>query len=79
MDLTIERYALGKKIFAAVGDSAPPMGMIGTLIGLVTMLPKLFDPSAIGSAMAVALLTTLSGALVVETVLGLQSGQVRGL
>ena len=39
------------------------MGMIGTLIGLVQMLQKLDDPSAIGPAMAVALLTTFYGAV----------------
>ena len=38
--------------------------MIGTLIGLVNMLAKLDDPSAIGPAMAVALLTTLYGSLI---------------
>ena len=36
--------------------------MIGTLIGLVNMLQNLSDPSAIGPAMAVALLTTFYGA-----------------
>ena len=39
----------------------PAWGMIGTLIGLVIMLLKLDDPSAIGPAMAVALLTTFYG------------------
>ena len=41
----------------------PAWGMIGTLIGLVNMLKALDDPSAIGPAMAVALLTTLYGSL----------------
>ena len=41
--------------------------MIGTLIGLVNMLAKLDDPSAIGPAMAVALLTTLYGSLIANT------------
>ncbi|MCI8372759.1 MAG: motility protein A [Lachnospiraceae bacterium] len=45
---------------AAMG---PAWGMIGTLIGLVNMLKALDDPSAIGPAMAVALLTTLYGSL----------------
>jgi chemotaxis protein MotA len=39
------------------------MGMIGTLIGLVQMLKTLDDPAAIGPSMAVALLTTLYGAI----------------
>jgi chemotaxis protein MotA len=41
----------------------PAWGMIGTLIGLVNMLKALDDPSAIGPAMAVALITTLYGSL----------------
>jgi chemotaxis protein MotA len=45
-----------------MGDVAPAMGMIGTLIGLVAMLSNMDDPKAIGPAMAVALLTTLYGA-----------------
>jgi len=38
--------------------------MIGTLVGLVAMLANLSDPSAVGPAMAVALLTTMYGALI---------------
>ncbi|MBN1969558.1 MAG: MotA/TolQ/ExbB proton channel family protein [Candidatus Delongbacteria bacterium] len=41
----------------------PAFGMVGTLIGLVNMLKNMSDPSSIGPAMAVALLTTLYGAL----------------
>ena len=37
--------------------------MIGTLVGLVAMLANMSDPKSIGPAMAVALLTTLYGAL----------------
>lgn len=50
-------------IFTAIGGTAGAMGMIGTLVGLVAMLANLSDPSAVGPAMAVALLTTLYGAL----------------
>ncbi len=45
-------------------ELGPAWGMIGTLIGLVDMLKKLDDASAIGPAMAVALLTTLYGSLI---------------
>ncbi len=41
----------------------PAWGMIGTLIGLVDMLYNMEDPSTIGPAMAVALITTLYGSL----------------
>ena len=49
-------------------DIAPAMGMIGTLVGLVAMLGNMVDPKAIGPAMAVALLTTLYGAMIANTI-----------
>jgi chemotaxis protein MotA len=52
------------KLFGNVGGASGAMGMAGTLIGLVAMLANLSDPSAVGPAMAVALLTTLYGALI---------------
>ena len=64
MNAAIERHDLGKKIFRSIGDMAPAMGMIGTLIGLVQMLSNMSDPKSIGPAMAVALLTTLYGAMI---------------
>jgi chemotaxis protein MotA len=67
-DLTLERLEDGQKIFKAMGDSAPAFGMIGTLIGLVAMLSNMDDPSTIGPSMAVALLTTLYGALIANLV-----------
>lgn len=64
VNLTIERHERGQAIFRAIGDVAPAMGMIGTLIGLVQMLSNMDDPKAIGPAMAIALLTTLYGAII---------------
>ncbi|MAD47618.1 MAG: flagellar motor protein PomA [Oceanospirillaceae bacterium] len=58
-----KRHDIGIDIFKAIGDVAPAMGMIGTLIGLVAMLANMDDPKTIGPAMAVALLTTLYGAM----------------
>ena len=57
-----ERHAVGKAVLDKMGEIAPAMGMLGTLIGLVTMLKNLSDPSQIGAGMAVALLTTFYGA-----------------
>lgn len=51
-------------------DFGPAMGMIGTLIGLVLMLGNMSDPKSIGPAMAVALLTTLYGALIANVLFG---------
>ncbi len=64
MDLNIEREKTGIRMFAAIGDAAPALGMIGTLIGLVQMLATMEDPKTIGPSMAVALLTTLYGAVI---------------
>ncbi len=58
-----KRHAVGASIFTNMASMAPAMGMIGTLIGLVAMLANMSDPKAIGPAMAVALLTTLYGAI----------------
>ena len=63
LSLTLQRHANGQSIFKAIGDVAPAMGMIGTLIGLVQMLANMDDPRSIGPAMAIALLTTLYGAI----------------
>ncbi|MFC4258412.1 flagellar motor protein PomA [Marinobacter lacisalsi] len=62
--LTMERNRFGTKVFRALGDVAPAMGMIGTIVGLVQMLSNMEDPKSIGPAMAVALLTTLYGAMI---------------
>ena len=64
INLTIERHTKGSDMFKAMATYAPAMGMIGTLIGLVQMLSNMSDPAAIGPAMAVALLTTLYGAVI---------------
>lgn len=68
MNLTFERHIWGQKVFRALGDVAPAMGMIGTLIGLVLMLSTMEDPKTIGPSMAVALLTTLYGAIIANMV-----------
>lgn len=62
-NLAAERHEIGISFFKALGDVGPAMGMIGTLIGLVQMLSAMDDPKSIGPAMAVALLTTLYGAM----------------
>lgn len=66
--LTLEENQWGAKVFTAMADVAPAMGMIGTLIGLVQMLANMEDPKSIGPAMAVALLTTLYGAMLANMV-----------
>ena len=68
ISLTTERHEMGAGIFKTLGDIAPAMGMIGTLVGLVAMLSNMDDPKSIGPAMAVALLTTLYGAFLANVI-----------
>jgi len=53
------------------------MGMVGTIIGLVLMLKRMNDPSTIGPAMAVALLTTFYGAIMANLVFNPMAGKLR--
>lgn len=65
-----QRHQRGQKIFRFLSATAPALGMVGTLIGLVQMLRVLDDPSKIGPAMAIALLTTLYGAVLAFMLFG---------
>ncbi|MDR0453295.1 MAG: motility protein A [Deferribacteraceae bacterium] len=58
------RHSENVAMYGSATDLAPAMGMVGTLIGLVAMLQNMDDPSAIGPAMAVALITTMYGAII---------------
>ncbi|WP_147821478.1 motility protein A [Salidesulfovibrio onnuriiensis] len=68
LDFMKQRHRQGQGVFKGMGMMAPAFGMIGTLIGLVNMLQNLDDPSSIGPAMAVALLTTFYGAVLANVV-----------
>jgi len=59
----VRRHETGQSVFKFMGATAPAMGMIGTLIGLVAMLRSLSDPASIGPAMAIAMLTTFYGSV----------------
>lgn len=64
----VERHRKGRNILERAGDYAPSWGMVGTLIGLVLMLNNLNDPESLGPNMAIAILTTLYGALLANLV-----------
>ncbi len=68
LDSMVARHEKGREVFETAGALAPAFGMIGTLIGLIQMLRDLEDPSGIASGMAIALLTTLYGALLANLV-----------
>lgn len=68
LENVMERHGQGKGLFDALGKYAPAFGMIGTLVGLVIMLQNMDDPSKIGPGMAVAILTTMYGAIIANTI-----------
>ncbi len=72
-----ERHEGGAEIFTTMAAYAPALGMIGTLIGLVQMLQTMDDPSTIGPAMAVALLTTFYGAVIANVMCIPVAGKLR--
>ncbi len=59
-----DRHKSVTSVWEKWAEMGPAWGMIGTLIGLINMLQKLDDPSAIGPQMSVALITTLYGSLI---------------
>jgi len=64
MDQALGRHKGNAAIFETWAALGGAFGMLGTLVGLVAMLLNMSDPAAIGPAMAVALLTTLYGAMI---------------
>lgn len=72
-----ERHKVGYGVFESMGASAPAFGMLGTLIGLILMLQKLDDPSALGPGMAVALITTFYGSVIANLICLPIAGKLR--
>jgi chemotaxis protein MotA len=70
LDYIQSRHDKGKRVLTQFATYCPAFGMIGTLIGLVYMLVNLSDPTKLGPAMAVALITTLYGALAAYLIVG---------
>lgn len=67
-DLQYERLDEAHRIFRSIGEAGPGMGMVGTLIGLVSMFSHMDDPKKIGPGMAIALTATLYGAVLANLV-----------
>ncbi|SMF06781.1 motility protein A [Pseudobacteriovorax antillogorgiicola] len=72
IDLEINNLKARHKSFRDVveqmGSATPAWGMIGTVIGLIVIMANLSDPNAIGPGLAVALITTLYGAIVANMI-----------
>ena len=77
VDIMRDRHQQGAEIFATMAGFAPALGMIGTLIGLVQMLQSMDDPSKIGPAMAIVLLTTFYGSILANLVFLPVSGKLK--
>lgn len=63
-------------LFKKLVEYAPTLGMIGTVIGLINILGNLSDPSALGTGMALALLTTLYGVFFANILFGPIGGKL---
>jgi chemotaxis protein MotA len=57
------RHKEAQTFFTAAGAFAPTFGIIGTVMGLISVLKQLDNPSALGEAIASAFLATLWGLL----------------
>ncbi len=77
LGLQEDRHRRGAELFQTMGNVAPAMGLIGTLIGLVQMLQRLEDPAALGPAMAVAFVSTFYGATLSNIVFRPLAGKLR--
>ncbi|MGL5254127.1 MAG: motility protein A [Brevinema sp.] len=62
------RHKSNIKVFEDWAAFAPSFGMIGTLVGLIALLGNLADTASLGKNMAVALITTLYGAIVANLI-----------
>ncbi len=63
LDKMDARHQGNSQLFADWGSYGPAFGMIGTLVGLIALLGNLSDTAALGSGMAVALITTMYGSI----------------
>lgn len=77
LDSLQERHGSGRGVLEGAAELAPAFGMIGTLIGLIVMLGNLDDPSSIGPAMAVALITTFYGAILANFIFLPMAGKLK--
>lgn len=63
-----KRFEDGRGVYEDLAEACPAFGMIGTVIGLIVIMANLSDPSKIGPGLAVALVTTLYGALIANMI-----------
>ena len=77
LDTLEQRHEVGVELLGSLAAYSPALGMIGTVIGLVQMLKTMSDPSTIGPAMAVALITTFYGAILANLLFLPMAGKLK--
>ncbi len=78
-DILSEKRRAAERMFRLMGTYSPMFGLVGTLIGLITMLKGLSDPRAIGHGMSVALMATFYGVLLAGLLFLPLAGKIRTL
>lgn len=73
-----DRHATKIRVVNAWATLAPGLGMLGTVIGLISMMKNLDDPSSVGPNMAVALITTLYGSILANILFIPMAGKLSG-
>lgn len=71
------RHKYGAGFFASAGAFAPTFGIIGTVMGLISVLKQLDNPSALGESIAAAFLATLWGLLMANLIYLPISGKLK--
>jgi chemotaxis protein MotA len=79
IDARRARHAGAIGVWRGIAETAPAMGMIGTIIGLVQMFAAMDDPAHMGPGMAVAMLTTLYGVILSAAIAGPIAGRLERL
>lgn len=63
IDSMVVRHSTVQAYWKTLATQFPAWGMIGTLMGLINLLRSMDDPSAIGPAMSLAIVTTFYGSV----------------
>jgi len=74
-----ERHKRGSDMFNSMATFAPAYGMIGTLIGLISMLKNLNDASTLGLGMATAIITTFYGVILANLIFSPIAGKLKNM
>lgn len=77
LEMIEEKAEKSKAVFDGMAAYSPAFGMIGTIVGLIQMLLTMKDPSTLGAAMGLALVTTFYGAVLANLLFMPIGGKLR--